>query len=362
MESERTEIITKLCLTIGAYETARKIRSHPVDQAVLLRVLINNNHGEVASFISSKMFRDAPPSDIQGDLPTIPETFSKRDVIQDLTAKLREFNREGDLVIRKQTQKESFENLPHQDENGREFLTLSDIGNSSPNVVHVTTPEAFAAATTWANAQDRLGIDFIFSGKFLSTFTFVTQEAVYVFDLPLIDQDAQVHDLIESILTNPDIEKITHSFAHDVASLITLINLDPTTLVSVFELTEIVLKMDSEEKMGFKQMTNQFYDQIVNKSLVKMDWIQRPLHASLVEYSTVMAAINLNIFEQVIKDHDFPEQYVYVPQRRQTRQNQRHRNGNGGRRHQENGGQGNGRTNNRRSRRTNSPVYEKISK
>ena len=159
--------------------------------ATLLSVLKNGNNCDVAALLLETTLKGKLADDFAVEdlgLPTIADDLTRNDIVRTQTNVIRAAYPPRPKAVRTPKPKEIFENLPTQDPKGRDFLSLEEITSAVPSVTVVETPEAFSDVRSFVQSQTRVGLDFIFSGTFLSTLTFATESQIYVLDVAKIGQ------------------------------------------------------------------------------------------------------------------------------------------------------------------------------
>lgn len=120
---------------------------------------------------------------------------------------------------------------------------------------------------------------------------------VAVFDMLTLSTEDAAKEWIQGLMTNEDMDKVTHSFSHDIARFQKLLKTEPEDLKGFLELSDIIRdEKDEERKLSLIWMAEHYLKKSFDKAWNKFDWIFRPLHPGQVNYAATLAVVQLKVF------------------------------------------------------------------
>lgn len=193
--------------------------------------------------------------------------------------------------------------IPTKDKNGKEFITLSEFGFNRENYYFIPTIRSFIKIKDHFLEQKIIGLDAEYHFGKVSTITLASEKIVAVFDMVSLKKVKEVKEYLKNILLSEKIEKVTHTFKLDAYFLSEYFKIDPYKIAKILDLTDIIKKSGSENKIGIKQMVESYFDKTLNQYYKKSKWYNRPIDQALIDYAALNGLIVLKIFLKYEKDN-----------------------------------------------------------
>jgi len=311
-QEARKHIIHQHCITLGAFITANKLSGNIHDFDILIEFLEKNGFKDVARCIIKEYLSEAHYSRYSS--LTNGHNFSEVETLKNYKSTMRT-NFTQALIPEKnwvagdsEAGKKLVENMPLHDEFGVEYLTTKYLGIHDI-IKCVETLEDFRDAAEFIlYNEETIGIDFIFaSSVFLSTITIAADDIVIVFDIVKLGLIDEIKEFFCSLLTDPNIVKITYGLNHDIIPLAKVIKLRYSTLNRVYELTDLIHN-SYKEKQGMQKILSRYLGRRVNKAWNNFSWKSRELHPGMIDHCAILATVNLKLYDELIAREEVIEE------------------------------------------------------
>lgn len=201
--------------------------------------------------------------------------------------------------------------IPTHSKEGLEYLRLAEYGFKRENFFFVPTARSFLKIKDHFLEQSIIGFDAEYHEGKVSTVTLASEEMVAVLDMYGLRKNKEVREYVAQILLSEDIEIVAHTFRLDAYYMSQYLEIDPSKIAKVLDLTEFVMEEGSENRMGLRQMVTKFTGKALNQYYKKKKWNQRPLPVDMIDYAGLNGFIVLKIFLMHDKESEGTEHPSY---------------------------------------------------
>lgn len=193
---------------------------------------------------------------------------------------------------------EKVDQMEKESETGFEFATVESFGfKEGESFFFVDTIEKFEQVAPKFDDAKVVSIDFIYGGALVSTITLASDSVVAVFDMLTLSTKDDVKDWVQAKMNDENLDKVTHSFVHDVEKFQKLIKTEPEDLKGFLELSDIIKdEKEEERKLSLIWMAEHYLKKSFNKAWNRFDWIFRPMHPGQINYAATLAVVQLKVF------------------------------------------------------------------
>jgi hypothetical protein len=360
-------IVRQNCLNFGAVETAKKLSKSPEKLEVLLQLLISEDLADSAyllarNFLSKEAFEafsqkpeladvekeSVKVSQVTGNLhykltgETLLETRKKLRAERKAADKAKAQDKKEDAKKAPAKEKSSktkkkaskakpsakegnksakpapvktpkVKEVPTHDKNGLEYLSLAEFEFKRENYFFVPTQRSFAKVKDHFLGQKTIGFDVEYYQGNISTIALASTSTLAVIDFHALKDTKEVTQYIVDLLQNDKIDKITHTFRMDSYLLSKVLEIDPTSIAKVIDISDTIKEEGSDNRVGLKAMVEKYFKKALNQYYKKSNWSDRPIEQPLIDYAALNAYIILktfNAYETESKDKGI-QYYTY---------------------------------------------------
>lgn len=357
-------IVRQNCLNFGAVETAKKLSKSPEKLEVLLQLLISEDLADSAyllarNFLSKEAFEafsqkpeladvdkeSVKVSQVTGNLhqkltgETLLETRKKlraerkvadkakaqdkkeeakkapaKAKTEKKAAKAKPSAKEGDKSAKPAPAKTpKVKEVPTHDKNGLEYLSLAEFEFKRENYFFVPTQRSFAKVKDHFLGQKTIGFDVEYHQGNISTIALASTTTLAVIDFHALKDTKEVTQYIVDLLQNDKIDKVTHTFRMDSYLLSKVLEIEPTSIAKVIDISDTIKDEGSDNRVGLKTMVEKYFKKALNQYYKKSNWSVRPIEQPLIDYAALNSYIILktfNAYEAESKDKGI-QYYTY---------------------------------------------------